>query len=444
MNVRMGKRSPGSVAPALVAFSVMTSPALAQSDPAAASRQDAGSGQAKNTVEIHGFLLGAGALRTTGERPAGGEGGDVVLGDTRLRLDVGAKTASGKITILVKGDVLYDVVTRTFAGDFREGYAGIGGDSADLRIGRQIVTWGLGDLLFINDVFPKDWDSFFAGRPMEYLKLGVDGVRARWSSTVVSADFLAVPVFTSDKPPSSKRFSFFVPLPGVVSQQEIKPGANLSNTELALRLYRHVSGLDVSLYAYRGYWRSPSVRMDPSLTPTSGTRFYPDLAVYGASVQRGIPDGVLSAEVGYYDSRGDRGGNDPAVPNSQWRFLAGYQFQPWKDGTVGVQAYGEVMKDIQAYRRSVPAGSPVQDRVRGVLSVRLTQMLRYQIWRPSVFVAYSPTDRDFFLRPELGYKLTENLSLTFGANRFGGATATTFFGQFKKDNNLFLNVRFDF
>jgi len=74
----------------------------------------------------------------------------------------------------------------------------------------------------------------------------------------------------------------------------------------------------------------------------------------------------------------------------------------------------------------------------------LTQMLRYQIWRPSVFVAYSPTDRDFFLRPELGYKLTENLSLTFGANRFGGATATTFFGQFKKDNNLFLNVRFDF
>src|SRR3972149_8251138 len=87
------------------------------------------------------------------------------------------------------------------------------------------------------------------------------------------------------------------------------------------------------------------------------------------------------------------------------------RFQPWKGGTVGVQAYGEVMKDIQTYRRSVPAGSPVQDRVRGVLSVRLTQMLRYQIWRPSGFVAYSPTDRDFFLRPELGYKLTENLSV---------------------------------
>lgn len=39
---------------------------------------------------------------------------------------------------------------------------------------------------------------------MEYLKLGVDGVRGRWSSAVVSVDSLAVPVFTSDKLPSSK------------------------------------------------------------------------------------------------------------------------------------------------------------------------------------------------------------------------------------------------
>ncbi len=24
-----------------------------------------------------------------------------------------------------------------------------------MRIGRQVITWGLGDLLFINDVFPE-------------------------------------------------------------------------------------------------------------------------------------------------------------------------------------------------------------------------------------------------------------------------------------------------
>ncbi|HPQ42189.1 MAG TPA: hypothetical protein PLV45_17595, partial [bacterium] len=39
----------------------------------------------------------------------------------------------------------------------------------DLKIGRQILTWGTGDLVFINDLFPKDWQSFFLGRDTEYL-----------------------------------------------------------------------------------------------------------------------------------------------------------------------------------------------------------------------------------------------------------------------------------
>lgn len=30
-------------------------------------------------------------------------------------------------------------------------------DFLDVKAGRQIVTWGTGDLLFINDLFPKDW-----------------------------------------------------------------------------------------------------------------------------------------------------------------------------------------------------------------------------------------------------------------------------------------------
>ena len=46
-----------------------------------------------------------------------------------------------------------------------------------MRAGRQIITWGLGDLIFINDVFPKDYEAFFSGRPMEYMKKGVDGVK---------------------------------------------------------------------------------------------------------------------------------------------------------------------------------------------------------------------------------------------------------------------------
>lgn len=396
------------------------------------------------TLELHGFLLGAVAIRTTGERPPQGDDSDFVLGEERVRLDLSGATGSGDAFFQAKGDLFHDAIDERFDVDIREAYAGCTRSVIDLRAGRQIVTWGVADLFYINDVFPKDWESFFSGRPMEYLKLGVDGVRAQVSSNVVNADFLTIPFFTPDTLPSPERFFTFDPTSGVPNQREEDPETSFSNVELALRVYRQVAGLDASLYAYRGFWRIPGVRLDDPVSPTTATRFFPKLSVYGASVQRGLVDGVLSLEAGYYDSRQDREGGDPTMPNSQWRFLAGYQRQLWEDFTAGVQAYGEVMDDYGAYRDSLPAGSPPQDRLRAVVSVRLTQMLDYQTWKLALFVAYSPTDADYFLQPEVSYKVTDDLSVSVGANVFGGRDETTFFGQLDRSDNVFANVRYDF
>ena len=36
--------------------------------------------------------------------------------------------------------------------------------NSDVKLGRQILTWGTGDYIFLNDLFAKNWQSFFAGR----------------------------------------------------------------------------------------------------------------------------------------------------------------------------------------------------------------------------------------------------------------------------------------
>ncbi len=395
-------------------------------------------------VEFHGFLLGVLSRRTTGLRPPGGEGGDIVLGEERLRLELSGATGSSEGFFLAKGDLLHDAVENRLDVDLREGYAGFTRGPLDLRLGRQIATWGVGDLLFINDVFPKDWESFFSGRPMDYLKLGVDGVRTQLSTKVVNAEAWAIPFFKGDRLPSPERFFLFDPASGVSDQREEKPEVNYINPELALRLYRQLGGVDASLYVYRGFWRTPGVRLDDPVVPTRATQFFPKLSVYGASVQRSLLSGVLSFEAGYYGSREDPYGGDPTVPNSQWRFLAGYQRQLWQDFTVGVQGYGEIMGNCRAYRDSLLAGSPRQDQFRGVISLRLTQLLSYQTWRLVLFVAHSPTDGDYFIRPEVSYKATDSLSAIVGANVFGGQEETTYFGQFGSSDNVFANLRFDF
>ena len=417
----------GIVFPLLVLFFFSGATVFAQ------ETQETQPTQAANSMlrhfQLHGFLLGAVSGRVTGERPPGGDGGDFVLGEERLRLELKGAANEGKAFLTVKGDAFHDAVANEIHGDLREAYAGYATGPVDLRFGRQIVTWGVGDLFYVNDVFPKDWESFFSGRPMEYLKLGVDGFRAQFFSKILNADLMVIPFFTPDRFPSVERFFFFDLFSGIPNRVTTEPPTRFSNIESAVRLYRRVAGADLSLYFYRGFWRAPSARLDDPLAPTTVTEFHPALFVYGLSLQRNLLGGVMSLEGGYYDSRDDNNGDDPTIPNSQWRFLAGYQREFWRDFTAGIQFYGEQME---------------RDPFRGAVSMRLTQWLRYQARKLSLFAAMSPTDVDYFLQPEISYRVIDNLGLTLGANVFGGRDETTFFGQLEDNDNVYFNVRYDF
>ena len=398
-------------------------------------------GERRFPLGLHGFLLGAVSGRTTGAQPPQAAAGDLVLAEERLRLELTGASAGGAL-VLARGDVFHDAVAGRAGGELREAYAGVAAGPVDIRAGRQIVTWGVGDLLFIDDVFAKDWESFFSGRPMEYLKLGVDGLRLRWSPRAVSTELLFLPFFTPDDLPTPERFVFFDPFSGTPAREEKPDLASPGSPELALRLHRPLGGFDLSFYAYRGFWRTPSLRVEAA--ETTAIKFYPRLGIYGASAQRSTLGGVVSLEAGRYDSREDRAGSDPAIPNAEWRLLGGYQRQLGPDAVIGVQLYGEAMEDHGAYLNSLPPAMPVRDELRGVASVRWTQFLDYQTWKLSLFAAWSPTDEDAFIQPEATWKATDRLSLSLGANIFEGESAATFFGQLEKSDNLFMRVRFDF
>jgi hypothetical protein len=395
-------------------------------------------------VDVRGFALGIYSGRTTGHVPSGPEGRALLLAEERLRLDLTAWTEAVEAQVQVKLDGVHDAVTGDLDPDLREAYLDYTTGDLDFRLGRQIATWGVGDLLFINDVFPKNWVSFFSGRPLEYLKLGVDGLRARYSSDILNAEIFAIPRFEPDTLPTPERFFLHDDYATVTNRSEDLPDTTLGNTELGLRLYRGVGGFDVSAYAYRGRWRAPGQRADDPNNPTRVTSIYPPLSVYGLSAQGQALGGVVSFEGGYYDSRDDRGGDDPAVPNSQARFLVGYQKQLWEDFTLGAQYYAEIMSDFDAYKRALPTGFARKEKYRDIVTLRLTQLLEHQTWDFSLFAFYSPADNDYLIRPRVTYKVSDNLSAALGANLFGGEKRTTFFGQFDQDDNVYLTVRYDF
>jgi len=420
----------------LLAVLVSAFSLLAQSAPT--------SGNKKFPLRIHGFLLGNYTARIDDAHPPGEEGGRFLWADERLRLELSGDTAKGNLSFLFKGDLFHDAVTNKVDGVVREAYLDYSRARFDVRLGRQIVTWGVGDLLFINDVFPKDWSAFFSGRPLEYLKVGVDAAMLHMATPALNIELVVIPFFEPDNLPAPGRFFFFDPLANVSNRTRSEPANTAGNTEFALRLYRRIADSDVSLYAYRGYWRQPSFRPDQLPLPTELQGFYPRLTVYGASAQRNVGAGLVSVEAGYYDSQDDRQGADPAIPNSQFRFFVGYQRQVGSEFTVGAQYSAEVIKNYDAYKQSLPPGFPLQDHARHVLTVRLTRFFKYQTWKLSFFSFYSPTDQDALLIPEVWHAFSDRLSLAIGANIFEGRRPTTFLGQFDGNDNLYIAVRFDF
>lgn len=389
-------------------------------------------------VNLHGFVQGNYAINTAAENP---DGDSFKWAEERLQLKFDA--ALDPLQFFVKVDTFHDHPDYEADGELREGYIDYAAARWDVRAGRQVLTWGVGDLVFINDVFPKDYESFFAGRPLEYLKKGIDGLRLGAYPDVVSLEFVVIPLFEPNQYPESGRFWLYDPLPGVTARTTREPDEVLGNGEIAGRAYRRIAGFDAALYAYRGYSRQPALATDSPAAPRSLTFTYPELGVYGASLQGSAMNGVVSLEAGYYDSLDDQDGTDPMLPNSQVRFLVGYQRQLWEEGTLGLQYYAEIMRDYDIYTETLPPGFPREREVHGYVSVRFTQSFRNQTLKFSWFSFVSPDEGDFLLNPELTYHFTDHVWGAVGAMVFGGGDEWSRFGQLAENDHGYLQVRYE-
>src|SRR3972149_5167369 len=328
---------------------------------------------AEGEVILHGFAQAGYSARITGAAlPSGG--GAVLVGEERLQLSLSGAIPAGVGGFSAKVDFFHDAVAGTTGLDIREAYLDVGGGKIGARVGRQIITWGTGDLLFINDVFPKDWTALFTGRPLEYLKIGSGAPKG-------SAQGGAAGLGASAGP-------FFLP---------------------------------------------------PRLSLGSPRR-----NVYGGSGRGAALGGVVSLEAGYYDSREDRSGTDPLLPNSQALFLAGYQRQLSAGFPVGLQYYGERTLRYDRHLSTLPPGFPKQDELRQLVTARLTRLLKYQTWKLSLFGYWSPTEGDFYLIPEGWHRLADGGGFSAGATVFGGKSETSFFGQLDKNDNVYVTVRYEF
>ena len=390
--------------------------------------------------EFHGFLDARGGLRTQDDPH---ESKTATLGETRLQLNLSKALDWAKFRL--KSDFLYDGVKEGASVDLREANAILTPfEFMDLKVGRQILTWGTGDYIFINDLFPKDYKSFFIGRDDEYLKAPSNALKSSLYTKILNLDLVYSPRFNPDRFIDGKRLSYFNQELGRLAGEDAviypqKRNEWFEDSEIAMRLSRDIKGYGLDLYGYNGFWKSP-VGFDPQTEKAT----FPRLSVFGLSARGKAWGGIGNIEMGYYDSRDDRSGKNPFIPNSQIRYLAGYEQELAKDFTVGIQYYFEQMLQYGAYKQTLPRGSHAAAEYGHVITLRLTKLLMYQNLRLSLFTFYSPSDQDAYVRPNIHYKITDHWSAEAGANIFLGEKDYTFFGQYKNDTNVYMGIRWSF
>ncbi len=361
-----------------------------------------------------------------------------------LRGRIETEWQPGGPAVHLKADLGYDGIEDDWIADFRDLSLAFNiGDSIDARVGRQVQTWGTGDLVFLNDLFPKDFQSFFAGRDDEYLKAPGDAFRFTRYGDTLNVDFVWTPVFEPNIYLTGERFSFFSPLAGdnVAPDPPLsagRPDKDFGNGEFALRLFSTVKGREYAIYAYRGFFKDPNA-LDENLQPD-----FAPMSALGASLRQPLGSGLINAEFSYYDSRDDSRGTDPLVPNDQVRLLAGYEWEAKPRFTVGLQYYLEWTLDHDELIANSPFPQYEPDEHRHLLTNRLTYRSGMDKTTWSLFTFWSPSDADVYMRPSFTYRYSDEWSFVFGGNLFGGSDAHTFFGQLEDATNVYLRLRFSY
>ncbi|MBT8470222.1 MAG: hypothetical protein KJN97_15860 [Deltaproteobacteria bacterium] len=411
--------------------------------------------------QLGGFVEGLVAPRVVRSAASANE---FTSAEARFRLNVDAvhEIASARF----RGHVIVDGALSRITFDNRDASIFVrGGNWFNMRFGRQVLTWGTGDFLFLNDLFPKDFNSFFIGRADEYLKAPSNSIQTTFMMKKVGLDLIWTPIFEPDRFINGERLSFFNPLPpepGIIGDrspltpiQPTTPDRRLRNGTIHGRLYGSAGPVELAAYGYVGFWPQPTALTGPlAPAPDAPNLTFARLAVYGASLRAPLGGGLFNVEGAFYDSFDDRAGTDPTTLNSQFRGLAGYERELFPKFQMGLQYYLEY---TLKYDELTAPGDPTEgvspgsywipylpNRFRHVLTLRLTQLLVMDKLELSLFVFFSPDELDTYIRPRITYKIIDPLAIVVGANLMFGRDDYTFFGQLQENTNVYVRLRYSF
>lgn len=302
----------------------------------------------------------------------------------------------------------------------------------EVKAGRQVITWGVSDYLYVNDLFPKNYDSFFTGGGFDRVKEPVDAVKVlAHAGTVATELVLARP--KADTLPAPERFSATAP-----SSSALEDEAS-DRPDLAAKVSTRWASWDVAAHAARFESREPRLFM-------AGTRLRfdrPRTQHLGLSATGNLASGLGWAEAAVRRVAQER---DTVVDRyflgSAAKLIVGYSREVAADLTASAQLQLEGATRRGRYVESLVPGIRPLRRVTSTLHLRMQGRWSNQTASAGA-QAFLGSEGDSHFNPFFAWSPADGWNLEGGANLFNGRPDTRY-GAFRNDSNAYVLGRYSF
>ena len=318
----------------------------------------------------------------------------------------------------------------------------------DVKIGRQIVSWGKSDNIRITDVLnpmdirePGMVDIEDMREPLTMTRM--DYYMGHWSLTAVAVHEIA---FNKIPPYGSDFYPLDIPKP----REEI-PSSTSSNTEYGLALAGVFPGFDISFYLAEFYDDNFSleglamIMVQPAIyPPPPGVApfmlVHDRLKMAGVSMNKALGNYLVKVEAAWLG--GFRFLTDRHKEFQRVDALLGVEYSGFEDTMISVEVAARSMLDYQPFMAEGPMGV---DATEWQVALRYQQDFIHQTLHFTALASVMGLDASggAFQRVQLKYDLFDSFSVTGGAVLYQTGD-TPFLARAGDNDRAFLEAKYSF
>ncbi len=338
--------------------------------------------------------------------------------------------------------------TDAFDANFREFYGDFSLENTDLRIGKQIIRWGVIEGFRITDELnPLDFSEFILRELTDrYIPLWMLKVDHYFEKSTLQ--FVWIPQLVFHQPAAAgTEFEQFQKPPGLET-----PTKTFGHTELGLRFSKNLAGFDLAFTYFDGWDDFPTASQTlfgfgggggggASTTPTR----YHRIRTFGLAFTKNLGNELIKGEFAYVYGRAFgtfASATETELVRPQVKYAVGWDTRaPW-----GVETFFQFSQQwIQNHKEEI-----IADELDSGASITLRKTLMNERLLFKILAIYILNDEEVLIRPRVNYRWNDHLLLSVGADIFEGKEGDIqqddfrFIGFFDKNDRIYTELRYSF